>query len=281
MKQLFQNLLVTILTLSIYSCGNSQSKIPKRASTSSEAINIDNKYSTLATVSTVSFPQNVAMLLPTQYRKKSTGYPKGVKEKEWYEFYKDEKSGKCMIAKAEMKITYERDECVGEDVMIIQSKHENSILFFTPFEGLANNLNTILEDISIFPFINTNFRLNGKNYQLTPYGNVYNEAGESLSPKKINSIPRDELEYTEIKSYELAILMPDGRSLTITEIENIRSVIPKVIWAGDLNNDGLPDMILDLSNFYENQHLILYLSDQNDLKYPIKKITELEVANDC
>lgn len=77
----------------------------------------------------ISFPTSVTILFPAKYRKESPGYPKGVYEKDWYEIYKDGKSGNWNIGKAELVITYGPDECVDEDVMTFKSRHKQAILF--------------------------------------------------------------------------------------------------------------------------------------------------------
>ena len=255
---------------------------PQDTIESSEAITQTQTDTSHQSSETSKFPTEVDMLLPTQYRKESTGYPKGVKEKEWYELYKDEKTNQWKVGKADLKITYDRDECVGEDIMIISSKRENAVLFFTPFIGLSESLTTALEDKVIFPERSTFFSLNNKSYKLVPTGSVFDyEQERLLTINEIKQKKEDDLEYTKISSYMLFFSNEEGLVLPIAHVDEIESTLPKLVWTGDLNGDGLPDLILDLSNFYESQHLLFYLSDINDKEKPLKLIAERKVINDC
>ncbi|HRP89316.1 MAG TPA: hypothetical protein PKX92_04710 [Edaphocola sp.] len=228
------------------------------------------------------FPQNIAMLLPTQYRKESTGYPKGVKEKEWYEFYKDEKSGKWMVAKADLKITYDRDECVGEDVMIINSNHENAVFFFTPFEGLSKNIETAVEDKPLYPGYEVNFSMNGINYRFNGAGKVFDRDTEKiLSPEEIKKKNTEDLEYSILRDYIVWFNIPKSAYFNIAQVNEIQGATPTLIWAGDMNGDGLPDAVFSLPDFYESQQILFFLSDKNDKETPLKKVADLMVVNDC
>lgn len=243
-------------------------------------------YDTLETIfqmgKILPFPKNVEILLPTQYRKKSTGYPKGIKGKEWYEFFKEENSGKWKIGRVDLKISYGRDECVGEDVMIILSINENAILFFTSFDGMSDTILTFAEGKYLFPEHPFSFTFERKEYELIPEGFCLDGNNELISSEVIKSQSIDELiDQTSINKFQLFFRVGGEKPFKIAEIENIESANPKLVWAGDLNRDGLPDVILDLRDFYETQHLFVFLSDKNDLERPLKKLADLRVVNDC
>lgn len=280
MKSLFKLLFIATLAISINSCGNSESKSIETSIP--EPITVESKDSVQATTSSVSFPQNVEMLLPTQYRKESTGYPKGVKEKEWYEFYKDEKSGKWTVAKANLKISYGRDECVGEDVMIIESKNKDAIFFFTPFDGLSKDITTAIEDKPLYPGYEVNFSMNGISYRFNGAGKVFDRETEKiLSPEEVKKKNAEDLEYSILKDYSVWFNVPKSAYYNIAQINEIQGATPTLIWAGDLNGDGLPDAVFSLPDFYESQHILFFLSDKNDQERPLKKVAELMVVNDC
>lgn len=278
--KLFLNFCILLcLSINVFSCSDS----PQNEAAQEPKDSIANNTSDDAPLdeTAISFPENVSILLPTQYRKESTGYPQNVKDKEWYEIYKDEKSNKWMVEKADLKISYSRDECVGEDVMIIKSKHENAVLFFTPFEGLSKNPTTILDDKMLFPWHDVSFDFNGKNYLLSPIGSCLDENGQIMTTDELKAKTNEELENNaRISGYRLFFGNPE-KSQELVVIESIEYATPRLIWAGDLNDDGLPDMILDLSDFYESQHLYFFISDKNDPEKPLKKLADLNVVNDC
>lgn len=267
------------LSINVYSCSGA----PQNEAAQEPKDSIANNSSDDAPLAetAISFPENVSILLPTQYRKESTGYPQNVKDKEWYEIYKDEKSNKWMVGKADLKISYRRDECVGEDVMIIKSKHENAVLFFTPFEGLSKNMETILEDKLLIPGTSVAIKMKDKNYSLSVSGIIYNDEGATISAAQLPKDSEDKIYIPRMTDFKLSFGADGIKSYSLAEIESTTSTNPKVIWAGDLNDDGLPDMILDLSDFYESQHLYFFLSDKNDPKKPLKKLADLNVVNDC
>lgn len=81
------------------------------------------------------------------------------KGKGWYEIHKDTQTKKWIIAKADLKVSYDNDPCSGSDVMIINPKHENAVLFFTPFEGLNEKPETIFEESGFFILLRLIFPL--------------------------------------------------------------------------------------------------------------------------
>lgn len=227
------------------------------------------------------FPEGVEMLLPTQYRKESTGYPKGIREKVWFEIFKDEKTKNWIVAKADLEISYDHDECVGEDVMIIGSKHKNALLFFTPFNGLSEKIETVLDNQPLIPAKPLSFKMNGVVYTLSPSGIIYNELDEIVKEDELKKDEEGNYPIDRIDKYRLTFHSMSSVLSDIFSSDKMQGVTPRLLWAGDLNNDGLPDMILDMSDFYESKHLYFFLSDKNDKEKPLKKLVDLKVVNDC
>jgi len=230
------------------------------------------------TEKTIPFPENVEILLPMQYRKENKGYPVTVKGKDWYEIYKNPKTKNWMIGKANLKISYGFDECAGVDIMIIDSKQKNAVLFFTAFEGLSENPETVLENKPLIPGNSVNFKMNNKDYSLSAFGT--DDEGNALSTDKLPEDSEGNI-YLGAKNFKLSFSSDESKSYSIAEVEEMHDVNPKIIWAGDLNGDGLPDMILDLSEDYESRHLYFFLSDKNDKEKPLKKIGDAMVGFDC
>ncbi|MDR2145505.1 MAG: hypothetical protein LBE91_03470, partial [Tannerella sp.] len=171
------------LAIGLSSCRNGTKD--KNSGQATDTVSVAKTDTTKVATVPIPFPANVEILLPTQYRKESTGYPKNVKDKEWYELYKDSKTNDWKIGKAELKITYGRDECAGEDVMIIKSNHEDAKLFFTPFEGLSENLVTVLENKMLFPMRDVSFNFNGKEYRLSPLAYCLDENGQIMTTNEV------------------------------------------------------------------------------------------------
>lgn len=235
---------------------------------------------TVAKDSLWAFPQGVEMLLPDQYRKESTGYPQNVSSKTWMELYKDDKTGEWKIGKANLKISYGFDECAGEDIMKIRSEHENTVLFFTPFEGLSERMVTAMENINLLPGTEVAITLDGASVQLNIKGIVLDEE-ENLVP--VNQLHKDtdgNIYLEKIKPFSLS-LATNEITYPLVDLPEVIGAVPKLIWAGDLNGDALPDMILQLNDFYESNHLYFFLSDKNEKQKPLKKLGDILVNNDC
>jgi hypothetical protein len=228
---------------------------------------------------TVAFPTNVQVLIPAEYRKESVGYPKNVPDNEWYEIYKDPQTSKWIVNKTELKVSYGEDLCAPEEVMIINSQHEEALLVFTPFEGILKNPETLLENKPLLPGMPVNFKMKDKNYSLL--ASATDEEGKTISPEQLSRDSENNIYIPHIKNFKLSFGSDEIKSYTLIEMESTSDTNPKIIWLGDLNADGLPDMILDLSNDNESLHLYLFLSDKNDHENPLKKIGDSRIVFDC
>lgn len=270
-------ILIFCLMISFSSCKGSDKNESIHQETDNEIMEFPGD--TVAAASDIiPFPKNVEIILPMAYRKDDTGYPVTVEGKEWYEIYKNNKNGKWMVAKADLNVRYDNDPCSGLDVMIINSKHKDAVLFFTPFEGLSENQFTVLEDKPLIPGNSVIFKMNDKEYSLSASGT--DDEGNILSAEKLPEDSEGNI-YFDAKNFKLFFSSDDAKSYPIAEVDEIYDSNPKMIWAGDLNADGLPDMILDLSQDYESRHLYFFLSDQNDSEKPLKKIGDGLVVFDC
>lgn len=271
-------ILLCCLAVSVSSCNNGTKKADSASDTATNTQDTLQAFVSENKQANIAFTKNVDILLPRRYRKDSTGYPKNVKDKEWYEIYKDPKTKKWTIAKAELKSSFVLDECIGEDAMLIKSEHENAVLFFTSFDGLSEIPETVLENKPLIPGMPVNFKMNDKNYSLS--ASATDDEGNVLSADKL-PLDSEGNVYLYAKNYKLNFGSEEAKSYSIAEVEEMRDVNPKVVWAGDLNGDGLPDMILDLSDDYESYHLYFFLSDKNDPQKPLKKIGDGMVVFDC
>lgn len=272
-----QIVIFLVLTTTIFNCNKAnKSTYNDQSITATDSLVVEK----IPNANAKKFPEDVSMLLPTQYRKESTGYPKNLKDTTWMELYKDEKSGKWIIGKADLQISYGRDECVGEDVMIVRSKHHNAVLFFTQFEVLTENPETILENKALFPEHFISFKFKNIEYSLSPMGNVLDENRYIIPASSVREKTEQDLTDSQITDYTLGFSAGE-KSFNLVKLDTIEFSTPKIVWLGDLNGDNLPDMILDLSGFYEAQHFFFFLSDPSDKEKPLKKIADLQVVNDC
>lgn len=229
----------------------------------------------------IDFPSNIRMILPTQYRKEGTGYPRDVEGNSWLEFYKDKKSKQWKIGEAKLNTSYGFDECVGLDIMIIKSQHENAIFFFTPFSGLSEELVTLIEDKNLYPTQQLDILLNGQKFEFSAQGNVLNEeTGKPFTQDEIKERSEADWVGSTIQEYSIQYTTNEG-VFSLVKIPLLEGSDPNIVWIGDMNGDGIPDLILNAPSFYEGEHTYFFLSDPTDKDEPIKMVSEAEVMNDC
>lgn len=225
--------------------------------------------------------KEIELLLPTQYRELSTGYPTNFTDKVWYEVYRDTVSESIKISKANLKVSYGLDECVGENVMIISSENEYARLFFAEFEGMTKKPITLLSEKLLIPEHRLSFKFKGKDYVFSATGTVYDDQREVVPSEDVKKLEGEDVYVREIRNYKLMFSTSDGISYQLAYEEHLEGTVPEVVWVGDMNGDDLPDMVLDLSNFYEEKHLYLFLSDAEDKSKPLKRVADFDVVNDC
>ena len=66
-------------------------------------------------------------------------------------------------------------------------------------------------------------------------------------------------DYETKDAYQLIGEM-DGKTFTLIEPMPTDDNVPHLIWAGDLNQDGQPDLFIDITNHYNVYHPALFLS---------------------
>lgn len=220
----------------------------------------------------------VQLLLPGQYRR-SAGWPV-VKGLPWHELYKG-LDGSWHVSPSAVKTRRGRDECVGEEVLIFSPQHEDAVVLFTPFPGLAERPATVAEDRALIPGSTVEFTLGAQRYLLHVEGHVLGEDGTPLDAAQMEQASEEELASQVITDLRLTLVMPDGSRCELAHKDRLEYVLPHLLWGGDLNGDALPDLLLDLADIPESRHCFLFLSDAKDVKCPIKNAAERKVVNDC
>lgn len=225
--------------------------------------------------------KKIEILLPTQYRKEN-GYPKNTDKKDWYALYFDEKSNVWKTENTILTLNYGMDNCVGDSVMIIEN-FKNALLFIRGLNELNETPLTALSNKMLLPDRNLSFELSGKSYQFYAVGN-YMDENENYLPTEVQKLKsEEELKENSIGFYQLSFSHKDGAIQLIATKEKIQSDgnTPRLLWAGDLNGDELPDLIIDIADWYESREIQLFLSDDKNNNQVLEKIAELWVVNDC
>jgi hypothetical protein len=70
----------------------------------------------------------------------------------------------------------------------------------------------------------------------------------------------------------------DDRQMLIQHEITAAEDTPSLLWAGDIDQDGQIDLLLDISNHYAARHYVLYLSSEADEGDLVKPVAELTIA---
>ena len=225
--------------------------------------------------------EQVKLLIPTFYRKESQGYPQGLETDNWYELSKDSVSGKWFTTKADFTQTYTFDDCVGEDALLLGSKTKQSAVFFTDFTQRSSEPTTLAESISLLPGQRYSIEINQGKYILEASGVVKDFDAEPYPSEFIeNQDPLIWLNAT-ITDYSLRLILPNKETVVLFQAQQIEAILPYIIWAGDINQDGGLDLVINATDFYESDNYLLFLSQKAKEDYTIKLVGEIRVTNDC
>ncbi|MFZ4762200.1 MAG: hypothetical protein ACOYK8_05250 [Alphaproteobacteria bacterium] len=79
--------------------------------------------------------------------------------------------------------------------------------------------------------------------------------------------------YETNDAYQL-IGIVDNQEFTLVAPTTLDDSFPQLIWAGDLNNDGQPDLLIDTTNHYNVSNPTLFLSKVSKDKITYHKVAE-------
>ena len=74
------------------------------------------------------------------------------------------------------------------------------------------------------------------------------------------------------------VLKLDGKDIPLTEVQVFNDALPYLIWAGDLNNDGYPDFVANISYHYNISKMALFMSYTYDGSLDYKKVAERQAT---
>lgn len=90
---------------------------------------------------------------------------------------------------------------------------------------------------------------------------------------------------TRFRNYGLVLKRWSGEEILrqelLANLELGRYSFPQILWAGDLDRDGLPDLIVDQSTEEFKIHLVLYLSSKAGKGELVGRVVEWEARTDC
>ena len=169
--------------------------------------------------------------------------------------------GKFSAKQVTVKMTKVKDQVVGDEdgkTSAVEVTSEADVEFLLRgFAMPANGFPTVeLKRESLKPGESMEFVLGEKHAKLSATGLLKKQGDQDIIT-----------DYRWV--YEV-----DGKSQLIAETKGFDDREFKVLWVGDLNNDGLPDVIADTSDHYNQSQIELFVSQKMG-KEPLKSAATL------
>ncbi|HOS85448.1 MAG TPA: hypothetical protein PK199_11070 [Bacteroidales bacterium] len=216
-------------------------------------------------------PKNCNLLLPTCYRLFEYDYSKCISNK-WLELY--EVNGMYFLAPPVYKIADSYDECAEVASKCIRGSNDrNTIVFLNNPQFVSGEIKT---SYPIFKDITPNNSA------------VFNNGNESYSVGVIGDLKENAEFEDNWESYTNLLLritridsegFHDQHLFTYDNLSNDSYF--KVLFAGDLNNDNRPDFIIEVSTFYEEYTIYVYLSNDSQTAPFFELYAQLLYQFDC
>jgi len=257
----------------LFSCGNNQEKLMDqntqaqidssaiKISSDTTLVNIPNVYSEVDT-------NNYVKILKTGFYHEDEIW-ENVESGIWYEIFndpiEDDREVTYFLGETEIIATRVYDPVVDEDESI-QTGWEISregmvenVLFIQGIKLDENKtlINVPIPNAELLPGDSLAFKYGDENYKLFATGTIIWDDHTSI--------------YTVAEDYKLFFTtIKNGQRITelLVEHENFDDAMVSIIFIGDIDGDGFPDLILDTARHYNVDNPTLYLSgdaDENQL----------------
>ncbi|MBK8805514.1 MAG: hypothetical protein IPO21_02230 [Bacteroidales bacterium] len=212
-----------------------------------------------------------SILLPTSYRIFETD-PLKILNKSWFELYSD-KSG-FFIKQTDCKIEKGLDECSGLETKTIKTS-SNTILLIGGSKLQIGKLLSVNVVASFLPGKKSTISFNNKTYTLQATGIVRKDE-KLFKPEQVA-----EFYWDEVENYVLSISSADGKKSVLIEMPGFKDTAVTLLFAGDIDKDGLLDLIFSHPSDYEEQRVSLFLSSQANGKEIMKMVDQVSIQFDC
>ncbi len=197
----------------------------------------------------------------------------------WYELFYDSKVDKFFLTEGMARVTKEMDDCLGDSSTYISSKHEiEPMLFIKGLDEPLFKINSlVLKQHMIWPGQSMTFTFNNQNYALEAEGSV-------LSSEPVHSNDNSIATWQNVINYRLNLtsnVYGNVKKQLLIAIPSFNNTFVQVLFVGDLDNDGKPDFIFDISRDYEEKAVILMLSSRAKGDEFVRCVGESSYQFDC
>ena len=233
-----------------------------------------------AEIDTIRGRLHFAFLVPDRYRNDG-GQPSDYQAKGWKGLYYDSLKDQCISKEVQPQASYQYDECTADSALVI-SEQGGAVFFYRGLSSVAEPVPTARVDKWLFAGRSKQFSLEGKPYQLIIKADCKWDDGTLISGDQIRALAPDAL-MGRVKQvgFELLLQKEQGKATRFFRLDSLEYTNPSILWMGDLNKDGLPDLLIDAPVFMESSHYYFWLSDIKDPRAPLKLVDAVLVQRDC
>lgn len=255
-----RTVIILFLCLIVYACGGRQ-----KQSGDIKAAFDDESDTTLLPVDE---DTEIDILIPAGYRGSLLSDFYHMYSEPWYDFYQDVTAGFCMN-RANVKLENFYDDCIEDSVASVFSDRDNSILLIKGIEPQDSLIETKPIQDSIYMGEQYEFEFHNQKYRLRAEGVLRNDIENNGNWDNVRNY-KLYLSKAGMDKEQLLIAMPEFHDTYVA-----------ILWMGDMDMDGCPDFIFDVSGDYESKSVVLFLSSKADDGLLVKCVGRSEYVFDC
>lgn len=192
----------------------------------------------------------------------------GAEKKEWLGLYHE--NGRYILRPTSLQINTVEDPVAdshgvlsGREVVAADS---NAVFLLTGLSNHATEVDTaVFSRTTLAANKELTYTFKGKDYHIRSFGDS-------------TQAPNGEYSYTHYGWKAVGTKKGKKVEQLLAEDEGFDDSIFVLLWAGDLDNDGIPDLLLDLSNHYNLARYTLFLSSKAERGKLYRKVAVFEAV---
>lgn len=201
----------------------------------------------------VDMGKGIRILLPAGHWPVSPEVHEPILSEDWHELIYDSVTKRHELKTAELRLERGYNDCSGDSTVHVVSGR-NALLFIHGLAPQTEEVPTVSPTKHrIWPDEELSFLFGDTNYKLRGEGVVVEAAMAYIDNGEIER-------WDDVANYKLYLSEEGREEQLIVALPSFNSVFVTICWIGDLDGDHKPDLLLDISTWYEEKIVVLYLS---------------------